>query len=89
MHPVFRRDLADRFFFFQDNKIVCDMSEVKSMASAGLRVLTSVQKTCKRYNRGKIVLTNVPKRVCESFELSGFAPLFKFFEDPLLAVGHF
>jgi anti-sigma B factor antagonist len=70
-------------------KIVCDMSEVNYMASAGLRLLISVQKTCKRYNRGEIVLTNVPKRVCESFELAGFAPLFKFFEDPLLAVGHF
>ena len=70
-------------------KVVCDMSEVSYMTSAGLRVLISVQKTCKRYNRGEIVLSNVPVRVYESFELSGFAPLFKFFQDPLLAVGHF
>jgi anti-sigma B factor antagonist len=70
-------------------KLVCDMSDVNYMTSAGLRVLISVQKTCKRYNRGEIVLTNVPARIYESFELSGFAPLFKFFQDPLLAVGHF
>ena len=70
-------------------KIVCDMSEVNYMTSAGLRVLITVQKNCKRYNRGEIVLTNVPTRVYGSFELSGFAPLFLFFQDPLLAVGHF
>jgi anti-sigma B factor antagonist len=70
-------------------KIVCDMSEVNYMSSAGLRVLINVQKTCKRYNRGEIVLSNIPARVYESFELSGFAPLFKFFQDPLLAVGFF
>jgi anti-sigma B factor antagonist len=70
-------------------KIVCDMSEVNYMTSAGLRVLINVQKTCKRYNRGEIVLVNVAKRVYDSFELSGFVPLFEFFQDPLLAVGHF
>jgi len=70
-------------------KIVCDMSEVNYMTSAGLRVLITVQKTCKRYNRGEVVLTNVPGRVYESFALSGLAQLFTFFQDPLLAVGHF
>ncbi len=69
--------------------LVCDMGGVDYMSSAGLRVLLSAQKTCKRYNRGEVVLVGVQERVYQAFELSGFAPLFKFFQDPLLAVGHF
>ncbi len=70
-------------------KIVCDMSQVDFMSSAGLRVLASTQKICHRYNRGEIILCNVPERVCEAIELGGFAPLFKFFNDTVVAVGQF
>lgn len=70
-------------------KIVLDMSEVEYMSSAGLRVLISVQKTCKRYNRGEIVLTNVPQRIYDALELAGFVPLFRFHDDLLTAVGSF
>jgi anti-sigma B factor antagonist len=70
-------------------KIVFDMHDVDYMSSAGMRVLMSVQKTCKRYNRGEIVLCNVPKRIAEALELAGFTPLFKFFEDITVAVGYF
>jgi anti-sigma B factor antagonist len=81
---AFNAILAARRF-----KLVCDMSEVNYMSSAGLRVMITVQKACKRYNRGEIVLTSVPRRVYESFEVSGLTRLFTFFQDPLLAVGHF
>ena len=70
-------------------KIVFDMSEVEYMSSAGLRVLIATQKTCKRYNRGEIVLAVVPKRIYEALELAGFIPLFRFFDNVLDAVGHF
>lgn len=70
-------------------KIVFDMSDVEYMSSAGLRVLISTQKTCKRYNRGEIVLTLVPERIYDALELAGFVPLFKFFDNILDAVGNF
>ncbi len=70
-------------------KIVFDMSEVDFISSAGLRVMISVQKTCKRWNRGELVLASVPPRIYEALDLAGFIPLFQFFDDPLEAVGSF
>lgn len=70
-------------------KIVIDMSDVEYMSSAGLRVLIGAQKSCKRYNRGEIVLALVPKRIYDALELAGFVPLFRFHDDLLAAVGSF
>jgi len=69
-------------------KIVLDLSEVEFMSSAGLRVLISTQKTCKRYNRGELVLALVPKRIYDALELAGFVPLFKFYDNTLDAIGN-
>lgn len=68
-------------------RIVLDLSGVEFMSSAGLRVLISVQKTCKRYNRGEIVLAEVPERIYNALELAGFIPLFNLYENVLDAVG--
>lgn len=68
-------------------RIVLDLSEVDFMSSAGLRVLISTQKTCKRYNRGEIVLAAVPKRIHDALDLAGFIPLFRFYDNALDAVG--
>ena len=70
-------------------KFVFDLQGVDYMSSAGMRVIMSVQKACKRYNRGEIVLCNVPERIYEALELAGFTPLFKFFDDTTIAVGFF
>lgn len=74
---------AERF------RIVFDMSEVDFISSAGLRVMINVQKTCKRWNRGQLVLASVPQRVREALDLAGFVPLFKFFDGVVEAVGSF
>ena len=74
---------ADRF------RIVFDMSEVEFLSSAGLRVLINAQKTCKRWNRGELVLANVSQRIQETLDLAGFVPLFRFSDDVLEAVGSF
>ncbi len=74
---------ADRF------KIVFDLSGVDFISSAGLRVLIDVQKTCKRWNRGELVLVSVPQRIYGALDLAGFVPLFKFFDDVVEAVGSF
>ncbi len=70
-------------------KIVVDMSSLEYMSSAGFRALLSAQRTCRRYNRGEIVLSSVPVRIREALELAGFTELFKLFDDNLKAVGNF
>jgi anti-sigma B factor antagonist len=68
-------------------RIVFDMTGVEYMSSAGLRVLINTQKTCKRLNRGEIVLACVPKRIFDALDLAGFVPLFRFFDNIPAAVG--
>jgi anti-sigma B factor antagonist len=70
-------------------KLVVNMSELEYMSSAGFRALLAAQRNSKRYNRGEVVLAAVPDRIREALELAGFTELFKTFDDPLLAVGHF
>ena len=70
-------------------KIVFDMSDVNFISSAGLRVLIDVQKTCKRWNRGQLVLAAVTERIYGTLDLAGFLPLFTIFDDVLHAVGSF
>lgn len=70
-------------------RIVFDMGGVNFISSAGLRVLINVQKTCKRWNRGELVLANVPQRVYDALDLAGFVPLFEFSDDVVEAVGDF
>lgn len=70
-------------------KLVIDMNALEYMSSAGFRALLSAQRSCKRYNRGEVVLAAVPVRIREALELAGFTELFKTFKDPLEAVGSF
>ncbi len=70
-------------------KIVFDMSEVQFVSSAGLRVMISVQKTCKRWNRGELVLAGVSAKIRDVMDLAGFIPLFKFYGTTIEAVGDF
>jgi anti-sigma B factor antagonist len=59
------------------------------MSSAGLRVLINAQKTCRRYNRGEVVLAAIPANIHSALDLAGFIPLFKIFDDTLTGVGNF
>jgi len=70
-------------------KLVVNMNDLEYMSSAGFRALLAAQRNSKRYNRGEVVLASVPDRIREALELAGFTELFKTFDDPLLAVGHF
>ena len=70
-------------------KIVLDLSGLEFMSSAGFRTMLMGQRTCKRYNRGEIVLASLPKRTLEALELTGFTSLFKIFDDQVSAVGNF
>lgn len=70
-------------------RVVFDMSGVEFVSTAALRVLIHARKTCKRWNRGELVLASVPQRMYEALDLAGFVPLFKFFDDVMEAVGSF
>jgi anti-sigma B factor antagonist len=70
-------------------KLVLDMAGLEYMSSAGFRALLAAQRTCKRYNRGEVVLAAVPNRIQEALELAGFTELFKCFDDEVTAVGSF
>ncbi len=68
-------------------KFVIDMSALEYMSSAGFRALLAAQRSCKRYNRGEVILASVPTRIQEALELAGFTELFKTYSEPLEAVG--
>jgi len=70
-------------------KLVVDMTGLEYMSSAGFRALLAAQRNSKKYNRGEVVLVNVPDRIREALELAGFTELFKTFNDTIAAVGHF
>ncbi len=70
-------------------RIVLDMSEAEFISSAGLRVLISAQKNCKRYNRGELVLAALPVNIQAALELAGFNILFKIYGEVIEAVGNF
>ncbi len=87
---------APQFMQVMDNlidkgvyKFVIDMKDLEYMSSAGFRALLSVQRNCKRYNRGEVILASVPPRIQEALELAGFTELFKTYPEPLEAVGSF
>jgi anti-sigma B factor antagonist len=69
-------------------KIVIDMTGLEYMSSAGFRALISAQRSCKRFNRGEVVLAVVPANINAALELAGFTVLFKIFPDVTSAVGN-
>jgi anti-sigma B factor antagonist len=84
--------LADAFDAINEAgrfKIVLDMGGVDYISSAGLRVMINEQKTCKRWNRGEMVLVNVPEQIYGALNLAGFIPLFQIYDDVTQAVGSF
>ncbi len=70
-------------------KIVLDLKNLEYMSSAGFRAMLVGQRACKRFNRGEIVLAQVPRRIMDALELTGFTPLFKICDDITTAVGNF
>jgi anti-sigma B factor antagonist len=74
---------ADRY------RICMDLSNLEYISSAGIKVLISVLKTCKRWNRGDLRLTNLLPRIADVFDLAGLTPLFKIYPNLVEAVGSF
>ena len=72
-----------------DFRIVMDMSKLEFISSAGLWVLVNTQKNCKRFNRGELVLAEVPAKIRSALDLAGFLSYFKTFDTTAEAVGSF
>jgi anti-sigma B factor antagonist len=70
-------------------RICMDLENLDYLSSAGIKVLISTLKTCKRWNRGDLRLANVPPRIAEVFDLAGLTPLFKIYPTLAEAVGSF
>ena len=70
-------------------RLVFDLTLLEFISSAGLRILVNTQKTCKRYNRGEVILAKIPSNIYNSLDLVGFTAIFKIYDDILTAVGSF
>lgn len=84
--------LAEAFNALIDDgrfRIVLDMGGVEFLSSAGLHAMIDAQKTCKRWNRGEVILATVPQQVYEVLDMVGFVNLFKIFDNVIQAVGSF
>jgi len=69
--------------------IVFDMEDVEFLSSKGLWVLTETQKSCKKFDRGKLVLVKTNEKILGSFDLVGMGNYFEIYDDVTSAVGSF
>jgi anti-sigma B factor antagonist len=51
--------------------------------------MISIQKICKRYNRGEVVLASIPPNIYSALDLAGFTSFFKIYNNDVSAVGSF
>jgi anti-sigma B factor antagonist len=75
-------------------RIVLDLSDLDYIASPGLRVLIEARKRARDrkisdLEGGDIRIANLPPRVKEVFDLTGFTTLFEIYPDVVEAVGSF
>jgi anti-anti-sigma factor len=70
-------------------RICMDIEGLEYISSGGLKVLISILKACRRWNRGDLRLAGMPPRIAEVFDLAGLSPLFKIYPNAVEAVGSF
>lgn len=70
-------------------RLVFDLSEVNFISSKGWWLLIGIQKACKRFARGEVVLACLAERIQNSLRLVGMTDYFRTFDDITSAVGYF
>ena len=75
-------------------RIVLDLAGLEYIASPGLRVLIEARKRARDWKLtdlegGDVRIANLPPRIKEVFDLTGFTSLFEIYPSTLEAVGSF
>ncbi len=75
-------------------RILLDFKELEYISSPGLRVLIEARKRAREwkiteFDRGDVRIVNLPPRIKEVFDLTGFTSLFQTYDDLVEAVGSF
>lgn len=75
-------------------RIVLDLAKLEYVSSPGLRVLIEARKKAREWKitdleGGDIRIANLPPRIKEVFDLTGFTSLFELYSDTVEAVGSF
>ena len=75
-------------------RIVLDLTSLEYISSPGLRVLIEARKRARdwkltEFDRGDVRIVNLPPRIKEVFDLTGFTSLFHIYDDMVEAVGSF
>ncbi len=75
-------------------RLLLDLANLDYISSAGLRVLIEARKRAREWKladmeRGDVRIVNLPQRIKEVFELTGFTSLFQIYDDLVEAVGSF
>ena len=75
-------------------RLLLDFAGLEYIASPGLRVLIEARKRAREWkltdlDRGDVRIVNLPPRIKEVFDLTGFTALFQIYDDVVDAVGSF
>lgn len=75
-------------------RLVLDLAQLEYIASPGLRVLIESRKRARDrkltdLEGGDVRIANLPQRIKEVFDLTGFTSLFEIYDDTIEAVGSF
>jgi anti-sigma B factor antagonist len=75
-------------------RILLDFAGLEYISSPGLRVLIEARKRAREwkltdFDRGDVRIVNLPPRIKEVFDLTGFTSLFHIYDDLVEAVGSF
>ncbi len=76
------------------HRLVLDLAELDYISSPGLRVLIEARKKAREWKiseleRGDVRIANLPARIREVFDLTGFTGLFQVYDDLVDAVASF
>ncbi|MBC8160055.1 MAG: STAS domain-containing protein [Roseiflexaceae bacterium] len=91
--PQFKQQV-DGLFDQGRYRLVLDLAKLEYIASPGLRVLIEARKRARDLKLtdlegGDVRIVNLPPRIKEVFDLTGFTSLFEIFDDNTAAVGSF
>jgi anti-sigma B factor antagonist len=91
--PQFKQKI-DELFGEGRYRLVLDLAGLEYVASPGLRVLIEARKRARDWKitdleGGDVRIANLPPRIKEVFDLTGFTSLFEIYGDTTEAVGSF